>query len=183
MADERRLKQAIFKLLTNAIKFTPSGGQITVKAILKEKEQNAPSPASPPEKLLGLVVCDTGVGMNLDEQAFLFKLFDRPFNSFSRKGGAGLGLPLVKSLIELHGGSIEIDSEEGVGTTIICWIPLVIPSPEEMEEAQNFKAPGTLESKTPGTQEAEGTFNEDIENALIDSRFLPFSSQDFLPLT
>ena len=165
-------------MLTNAIKFTPSGGQITVKAILKEKEG---STDSGPDKFLGLAVCDTGVGMTLDEQTFLFRLFDRPANSFARKGGAGLGLPLVKSLIELHGGSIEIDSEEGVGTTIICWIPLVIPSPEEIEEAQNFKA--FPESKILNSQEAEAAFESDLENLLIESRFLPFSSQDFFPLT
>lgn len=168
IADERRLKQAMFKLLTNAIKFTPSGGQITVRAAIKNEETEATGES---QRLLGLAVSDTGVGMNAEEQAFLFKLFDRPLNSFARRGGAGLGLPLVKSLIELHGGSIEIESLEGVGTTVICWIPLVTPLQEEGEEEEEDPL---IHGKTAPSPET------DAESSFLESKFTPFPVQDFL---
>jgi signal transduction histidine kinase len=117
IGDERRLKQAVFNLLSNAIKYTPSGGRIELKAFTKQFEDG---------QELCLAVHDTGVGINDDDRARIFKLFERgPHHPKSRSIGAGLGLSLVKSLIELHGGSISIDSTQGKGTIITCRVPLV----------------------------------------------------------
>lgn len=115
VADERRLKQSIFNLLMNAIKFTPSGGTIVLRAAVEEDEDG---------DYLILSVQDNGVGMSDDERARVLELF------YGEKGrswfkGTGIGLPLVKSFITLHGGDVAIESQKGVGTTIHCRIPLI----------------------------------------------------------
>lgn len=119
MGDERRLKQAIFNLLSNAIKYTPSGGHIGLKAFTQKTEKG---------EELCLSVYDTGVGMSEGDRARIFKIFERgPNHSPLKHRGAGLGLSLVKSLIELHGGAIHIASTQGEGTEIICTVPLDLP--------------------------------------------------------
>ncbi len=116
-ADERRLKQALFNLISNAIKFTPAGGSVRLDARLDAGD-------------LILAVADTGVGIAAAEHERVFEKFERGSPS-SRESGAGLGLSLVKSLIELHGGSIEIASEPGSGTTILCRLPARLRLPAE----------------------------------------------------
>jgi signal transduction histidine kinase len=110
-ADERRLKQALFNLISNAIKFTPTGGSITVEARREGGD-------------LLLAVADTGVGIPSADQARIFDKFERG-NAQLPQSGAGLGLSLVKSLIELHGGTVEIESAPGSGTTVACRLPPV----------------------------------------------------------
>ena len=108
-ADERRLKQALFNLISNAIKFTPAGGSIRLEARRSGNE-------------LILAVTDTGVGIPAVDQERVFEKFERG-NPQARESGAGLGLSLVKSLIELHGGSVSIESRPSAGTTIHCHLP------------------------------------------------------------
>jgi signal transduction histidine kinase len=105
-ADERRLKQALFNLISNAIKFTPPGGAIRIEAERRESE-------------LLLTVADSGIGIPLSDQARIFEKFERGMP----RSGAGLGLSLVKSLIDLHGGTVTIDSAAGQGTTVTCRLP------------------------------------------------------------
>jgi signal transduction histidine kinase len=107
-ADDRRVKQALFNLVSNSIKFTPPGGEITIEAERCDGE-------------LLLTVADTGIGIPKSEQARVFEKFERG----TRQLGAGLGLALVKSLIELHGGSVAIESATGWGTRVICRLPVV----------------------------------------------------------
>jgi len=116
-ADERRLKQALFNLISNAIKFTPSGGSVRLDARLDDGD-------------LILGVTDTGVGIPAADHERVFEKFERG-SPYSRESGAGLGLSLVKSLIELHGGSIAIASEPGSGTTILCRLPARLRLPAE----------------------------------------------------
>jgi signal transduction histidine kinase/transcriptional regulator with PAS, ATPase and Fis domain len=108
VVDERRLKQALFNLLSNAIKFTPEEGKITLEAKLSQNR-------------LEISVTDTGIGIALEEQSRIFEKFERGKGDV--QSGAGLGLSLVKSLIELHGGHIQIHSELNKGTTIRCCLP------------------------------------------------------------
>jgi signal transduction histidine kinase len=108
-ADERRLKQALFNLVSNAIKFTPPGGSIRLEA----EHQNGQ---------LVLSVSDTGVGIPLEDQARVFDKFERGDPQLYQSG-AGLGLSLVKSLIELHGGHVTIESSPDKGTTVRCHLP------------------------------------------------------------
>jgi len=108
-ADERRLKQALFNLISNAVKFTPAGGSIRLEARRDDND-------------LIFSVSDTGVGIPTVDQERIFEKFERG-NPQARESGAGLGLSLVKSLIELHGGSVSIQSTPGSGTTILCRLP------------------------------------------------------------
>jgi signal transduction histidine kinase len=122
IADERRLKQALFNLLTNAIKFTPVGGKIELKAWISEDNYG--------DKKIVISVEDTGVGISIQDQARIFKLFEQTSTLAGKPHGAALGLSLVKRLIELHGGDIRIESIPDEGTKIICSIPLLVEKAE-----------------------------------------------------
>jgi signal transduction histidine kinase len=117
--DERRLKQALCNLVSNAIKFTPAGGSIRVIA-------------QPDGDMVRLAVADTGVGIPPEEQARVFEAFARgrphPEGGRRRQTGPGLGLSLVKHIFELHGGRVWIESSPGRGTTVVCTVPLRVPA-------------------------------------------------------
>lgn len=112
LADERRLKQVLFNLASNAIKFTPERGVISLGA----KRDG--------EDIIFSVV-DTGVGIHEDEHDRVLEKFERGNRPRGRQSGvgAGLGLSLVKSFIELHGGDVELISTPNEGTAIICSLP------------------------------------------------------------
>jgi two-component system cell cycle sensor histidine kinase PleC len=111
-ADERALKQIMVNLLTNAVKFTGTNGKVTAFARLTETGEAA------------LGVSDTGVGMTADEIPIALRPFGQTSSSkFANNEGTGLGLPLVKSMVELHGGRLDIVSERGVGTTVTAVLP------------------------------------------------------------
>lgn len=107
--DERRLKQVLFNVISNAIKFTPSGGIVTVKAERKKG-------------MINLIVKDTGVGIKEEDQERIFNKFERG-DPMQRNAGVGLGLSLVKSVVELHGGEIDIQSKPNEGTVVNCVLP------------------------------------------------------------
>jgi signal transduction histidine kinase/PAS domain-containing protein len=113
-ADERRLKQALFNLVSNAIKFTPAGGTVTLAAERHDGE-------------LALTVSDTGIGIPSADQERVFDKFERG-DPQARESGAGLGLSLVKNLIELHGGTVTLTSALGRGTTVSCRLPARPPA-------------------------------------------------------
>ncbi|HEU0118077.1 MAG TPA: ATP-binding protein [Alphaproteobacteria bacterium] len=112
--DEHRMKQVLFNLISNAIKYTPAGGRIVLEG--RKKEQ-----------WVMLSVIDTGIGIPEIDRERVFGKFERA-NSQARQSGAGLGLSLVKSFVELHGGRIEIDSEVNKGTRVTCYLPRVAES-------------------------------------------------------
>ncbi|MDH3230558.1 MAG: CHASE domain-containing protein [Alphaproteobacteria bacterium] len=110
--DARSLKQIFVNLLSNAVKFTPPGGRIVVNARIDYKGR------------LVATVSDNGVGIAKRDQARIFQPFIQADSSISRKyEGTGLGLPLTKSLVELHDGELELKSKEGAGTTVKVIFP------------------------------------------------------------
>jgi len=110
IVDEKRLKQALFNLLSNAIKFTPPKGEITLDAQITQGE-------------LVISVIDTGIGISAEDQTRLFENFERGKDEM--QVGAGLGLSLVKKLIELHGGRLQLFSELHKGTKVMCILPKI----------------------------------------------------------
>jgi len=110
-ADEKTLRQMLFNLLSNAIKFTDPGGRVTVTAQMEECG-------------LIIVVADTGVGIEHDDIDLVFTEFGQAGHPRTRPAeGTGLGLVIVKSLIELHGGRLILESEPGIGTAVTLIFP------------------------------------------------------------
>lgn len=115
--DEKRLKHVMFNLLSNSLKFTLPGGRINIVAF------NAEQP-----NMIGISVIDSGVGINEEDQQKIFEMFSSGSRTHTPKKGAGLGLPLVKRLIELHQGNVFINSKINEGTTVALYIPIQQPS-------------------------------------------------------
>ena len=111
VADERRIKQVVFHVLSNAINFTPPGGKVTLEA---RREDDT----------FAISVVDSGIGIPEEEKARVFDRFWRSDKTAGRPRGSGLGLSLVKSFVELHGGRLELDSKPGAGTRITCNLPV-----------------------------------------------------------
>jgi len=109
--DGQRLEQVVLNLMTNATKFTPKGGNITLRARKRDT---------------GLVIeiQDTGIGIAKDEQARIFQPYSRLSADRRRHPGLGLGLALAKQVVELHGGKIWVESEPGKGSTFSFSLPL-----------------------------------------------------------
>jgi signal transduction histidine kinase len=111
-ADPMRLTQILINLVSNAYKYTPEGGQIRVQA-------------SREGGYVQCVVADTGIGMSAEDQKRLFTKFFRSENPEVReRRGTGLGMCIVKNLVELHGGLIDVESELGKGTTFRFTVPV-----------------------------------------------------------
>jgi signal transduction histidine kinase len=111
-ADERKLKQILLNLLANAVKFTPEGGRVEVAA-------------SPSDGQVEISVTDTGIGIAEEDQGAIFEEFRQVGASENRpREGTGLGLPLAKRFVELHGGRIWVESKVGRGSTFTFTIPL-----------------------------------------------------------
>lgn len=111
-ADERAVKQMLVNLLSNAIKFTPQGGTVTVGCRVEADGR------------LALWVADTGIGIAATDMALVLAPFGQVDSALNRRyPGTGLGLPLVKSLIELHGGELSLESEVGRGTIVALRFP------------------------------------------------------------
>ena len=109
-ADERRVRQILFNLLANAVSFSPAGGTVTLSA---ERRADA----------VLFAVTDRGPGIPPEVQDRVFDWFES-HSLGSHHRGTGLGLSLVRSFVELHGGTVSIDSEVGRGTTVTCAFPL-----------------------------------------------------------
>jgi two-component system, cell cycle sensor histidine kinase PleC len=122
-ADARLVKQVFLNLLSNAIKFTPSGGAVNV---VVERD---------PEGGWLLEFADTGVGIAESDLSKVLEPFVQVESAFARKhGGTGLGLPLAKKVVELHGGTLRITSTLGVGTTVLITFPAsrALAEPEQL---------------------------------------------------
>ncbi|MFQ5840219.1 MAG: response regulator, partial [Candidatus Methylomirabilales bacterium] len=138
--DAGKLKQILYNLVGNAIKFTPDGGSVTVTAKRVHGSQfmvhgrrgtdHEPSTLNhePPAELLEISVADTGIGIKPEDQTRVFEPFQQIETSLGRKyPGTGLGLALTRKLVELHGGEIRVESTPGQGSTFT--FTLALPSP------------------------------------------------------
>ena len=109
-ADERRVRQIVFNLLSNAVKFTPAEGRVDVSARLDDGQ-------------VEIAVADTGPGIAPEELETIFEEFKQATDG-KRAEGTGLGLPLSRKLVELHGGRLWVESAAGNGSTFRFTLPV-----------------------------------------------------------
>jgi CheY-like chemotaxis protein len=141
-ADERKLKQIMFNLLSNAMKFTPDGGSVRVSARRAQKQETSGFPDFGAfelrENLIEISAADTGIGIKAEDMPKLFKEFSQIESPYTKNyEGTGLGLALTKRFVELHGGSIWVESEYGKGSRFVFTIPVRDagkPEPQPLEE-------------------------------------------------
>ncbi|GHV53944.1 hypothetical protein FACS1894216_12940 [Synergistales bacterium] len=127
LSDEQRLAQVITNLLSNAVKFTPESGNIYLSAQKISEDGEC--------KVIRVTVRDTGIGISKDQIGRLFTSFSQADNSISRRfGGTGLGLAISKSIVEMMGGKIWVESEEGEGASFIFDICALQAEEQEEEE-------------------------------------------------
>ena len=135
-ADRLRLKEILFNLLSNGIKFTPEGGEVILR-VWREKRR------------VIFQIEDTGIGIAPEETPLLFEKFKQLENYRHRvHGGAGLGLALTKKLVELHGGTIEVESALGKGSLFTVSFPLKNPFQPYPNSKSAIVAPESANSKT-----------------------------------
>lgn len=121
LGDGVRLRQVFTNLISNALKFTTSGGTVTVST-----EARGP--------IAIITVSDTGIGMTEDELAVALTPFGQVEASHNRwREGTGLGLPIARALVKLHGGDLVIESTKGVGTTVKVMLPIAETGRRESE--------------------------------------------------
>ena len=130
IADERGVHQVLLNLISNAVKFTPPGGTITVFA---KRSINGG---------MEIGVSDTGVGIDPDDINAVFEAFGQGRHDIATaEKGTGLGLPIVRGLVEAHGGKVRLESQLGKGTTVACFFPrerLTAPQPIPIKMAAVF---------------------------------------------
>jgi len=127
VGDERKIRQVLLNLLSNAVKFTPEGGRVNVAA-------------APGDGAVRIAVSDSGIGIAPEDQGAIFEEFRQVgTGSAQKQEGTGLGLTLAKKFVELHGGTIWVESELGKGSTFTFTLPL--GSPERLD-AEGTAPPG-----------------------------------------
>ena len=134
-ADERKIKQVLFNLLSNAMKFTPDGGSVLVTARIANGSEYLANNKKlfiddyllkTDRDFVEISVADTGIGISPEDQEKLFQPFQQLETSYTKKyAGTGLGLSMCKKLVELHEGKIWVESEAGKGSKFIFVIPII----------------------------------------------------------
>jgi signal transduction histidine kinase/CheY-like chemotaxis protein/CHASE3 domain sensor protein len=123
--DVQRLEQVIKNLLSNAFKFTPAKGKVTLQvSVEKDKKTLQDKQLDSAGLVLAFAVKDTGIGIAKEKQPLIFEAFQQADGSTSRKyGGTGLGLSISKELVKILGGEMKIESQEGQGSTFTIYLP------------------------------------------------------------
>jgi PAS domain S-box-containing protein len=155
-SDILRIKQIVNNLLSNALKFTPDGGTITLSVVYKE------------QKLL-VAVKDSGVGINKDKLATIFEAFSQEDLSTARKyGGTGLGLSISSRLAQLLGGELKVKSELGVGSIFYFEIPVTIGNAVAIEEQNDADLENLEGKKILLVEDAEA--NQKVMKVLLEKK-------------
>jgi signal transduction histidine kinase len=123
IADDKKARQAILNVLSNAYKYSPAGGTVEIELLARTPAGEAAQ--------VGIRVLDHGIGMTPEQQARIFERFYRADTS-GKIPGTGLGMSIVDEIIALLGGTVEISSKPGGGTTVTLWLPAATQPPTQM---------------------------------------------------
>jgi PAS domain S-box-containing protein len=182
-ADGRKVKQIVYNLLANAVKFTGERGNVTLTAShVSRAEVGAPCTAwvartfplaeNGFESFLRISVHDSGIGISPDELQHLFKPFNQIDSSLARKfEGTGLGLAMVKLLAELHGGTVAVESAVGEGSCFTVWLPRRTPDEHEplpietTSVRQTEQPPASVLEKTLAQSRIALIVEDDVKSA------------------
>ena len=134
-ADRGRLRQILYNLVSNAIKFTPAGGNVALTSDVVDGE-------------VRITVADTGIGIAAEDQELIFREFSQVGDAAARRDGTGLGLALTRRLTEAHGGRIELDSAPGSGSRFTVVLPHQ-SAPEAVEPAEPVEPVELVEPVRP----------------------------------
>ena len=127
--DRGKLTQAIGNILSNAYKYSPAGGAVTVDLIAPTQPQESPGDGALPATI-GIRIADHGIGMTPLQLARVCERFYRADTS-GKISGTGLGMSIVKEIVELHGGNLELDSTSGAGTAVTLWLQVLTQAVSE----------------------------------------------------
>jgi PAS domain S-box-containing protein len=162
-ADGRKVKQIVYNLLSNALKFTSEGGEVTLRAGAVPRAEvgrlsgrwtgrNFPLADNEFAEFLKISVTDSGIGISPEGLTHLFKPFSQIDSGLARKfEGTGLGLAMVKVLAELHGGAVAVESAVGEGSCFTVWLPLRTPAEGALAPAKAPAAPRIEAHAGPNT--------------------------------
>ncbi len=144
--DAAKTHQALTNVLSNAVKYSPQGGRIEVR-VVEGDLQGRPA--------VGLEISDQGLGMTPEQLARVFERFYRADPS-GNIPGTGLGMCLVKEVLELQGGRVAVESQAGVGTVVTLWLPLAVAVGAAAEPVPNALAPAPAVGDLAGDQAGAG---------------------------
>lgn len=155
LGDSLRIRQIVYNLVSNAIKFTPAG-YVLVKVKVSAREGEAIT--------LLIQVTDTGIGIPDRQQTGLFEPFSQADTSISRRfGGSGLGLSIVKRLVDLMGGEVRLDSTTGKGTTFTITLPLIVPAGHDRPPAMTHRCVLVYDTHAQSRQALENVLGRYVE--------------------
>jgi PAS domain S-box-containing protein len=140
LADKLRLKQILINLLSNAIKYNNEGGSVTIKIAVQPTNESGRCPVK-------ISICDTGNGIRPEDIGKLFQAFERIGADQTETEGTGLGLMVVKKLIEVMGGKVGVESVVGTGSTFWIELPISNNSKQDMSQTNGSPTPGLQETK------------------------------------
>jgi len=174
--DQRKIKQIMFNLLSNAVKFTPDGGAIKImaecdgapeisKAKKSRRKTDAAAAATERPRELIIRVSDTGIGIAPEHQERIFRAFEQVDSTYARhQQGTGLGLALTRRMVELHGGTIWVESTPGKGSTFSFRLPVQM-SPNHGPDARSSSGSSSSESPKNSSSENSSPENSSPENS------------------
>ncbi len=145
--DTARIERVVGNLISNAIKYSPNGGEIGVSVSCEDSDAGT---------VAVLSVQDRGVGIPREDLARVFDRFFRARNVVGRIAGTGIGLAGVKQIVEEHGGEIYLDSSEGAGTTVVVQLPMSQPEEPERKDVTHLRAAGGTEAGPPSPNGRQG---------------------------
>ena len=162
MIDERRIRQVLINLLNNAVKFTPEGGSITLDVTIESVIDDLTDGIS--TQWIKFVVIDTGIGIDSKELKKLFQPFVQVDSALNCKyDGAGLGLALVKRIVELHNGRVSVPSEVDVGRRFEIVLPCVETTSQTPQELTNPSSLASIENASSNSESPLILLAEDNE--------------------